>query len=49
MSNIFENITIKKELGRCKKNPVYFINNYVKLQHPIKDVCDFKLHNSQEK
>jgi len=39
---------IRKELLRCGKDPVYFINNYVKISHPIHGLVPFKLYNFQE-
>jgi len=40
--------TIKKELLKCGRDPVYFINNYVKIAHPIKGLIPFKLYDFQE-
>jgi hypothetical protein len=39
---------IRKELLKCGRNPNYFINNYVKIAHPIKGLVPFKLYNFQE-
>lgn len=30
-----------EEIVRCGKDPVYFINRYVKIQHPIKGTIPF--------
>jgi len=39
---------IKKELLKGGKDPVYFINNYVKIAHPIEGLIPFKLYDFQE-
>ena len=39
---------IRKELLKCGRNPTYFINNYVKIAHPIKGLIPFKLYDFQE-
>ena len=39
---------IKKELIKCGKDPVYFINNYVRISHPIKGLVPFSLYPFQE-
>ena len=39
---------IKKELIRCGRDPVYFINNYVRIAHPIKGLIPFNLYDFQE-
>tara|TARA_B100001123_G_scaffold383678_1_gene455791 strand:+ start:1467 stop:3059 length:1593 start_codon:yes stop_codon:yes gene_type:complete len=39
---------IKKEILQCGRNPAYFINNYVKVSHPMKDVLPFNLYDFQE-
>jgi len=39
---------IKKELIKCGKDPVYFINNYVRISHPIKGLIPFSLYPFQE-
>jgi len=36
------------ELVKCKRDPVYFINNYVYLQHPKRGKLRFKLYDFQE-
>ena len=36
-----------QELLRCAMSPVYFVNNYVKIQHPIDGQVPFKLHPYQ--
>ena len=37
------------ELAKCKKDPIYFINTYVKTQHPAKGIVPFKLFPYQER
>ncbi len=39
---------IKKELIKCGRDPVYFINNYVRISHPMKGLIPFKLYPFQE-
>jgi len=39
---------IVKEIIRCGKDPVYFINNFVKISHPMEGLLDFKLYPFQE-
>jgi len=39
---------IKKELIKCGKDPVYFINNYVRISHPMKGLVTFNLYSFQE-
>jgi hypothetical protein len=36
------------ELLRCSTDPVYFIRNYVKIQHPVLGVVPFDLYEYQE-
>lgn len=38
-----------QELLRCSTDPVYFIRNYVKIQHPVKGTVQFELYGYQEK
>ena len=38
---------INKEIVRCGKDPVYFINNYVKVVHPVKGLIPFKTYPFQ--
>jgi hypothetical protein len=37
-----------QELARCQKDPVYFIRNYVYLQHPTRGKMLFNLYDYQE-
>lgn len=37
------------EIKRCAADPVYFIENYVKIQHPTKGTLPFKLYDYQRK
>lgn len=36
------------EIIKCGKEPIHFINKYVKIQHPIKGVIDFKTYPFQD-
>ncbi len=38
-----------QELKRCAQDPVYFINNYVMIQHPVKGAIPFELYDYQIK
>lgn len=38
-----------QELKRCVEDPVYFIRNYVQIQHPVKGAVMFELYDYQEK
>jgi len=37
------------ELRRCKSDPVYFMQNYIKIQHPVKGTVPFELFEYQIK
>ena len=37
-----------KEIVKCGKNPVYFINRYVKIQHPTRGLIDFDTYPFQD-
>jgi hypothetical protein len=37
------------ELTKCKRDPVYFISNYVKVQHPVRGTIPFALYDYQER
>lgn len=37
------------ELIRCKRDPIYFIQNYVRVQHPVKGSIPFKLYRYQKR
>jgi len=39
---------IRKELLKCGRDPVYFIDNYVRITHPIKGLIPFKLYDFQK-
>jgi hypothetical protein len=39
---------IVKEIIKCGKNPIYFINNFVKISHPVHGLISFKLYPFQE-
>lgn len=38
-----------RELELCAADPIYFINKYVKIQHPVLGAVNFDLHPYQEK
>ena len=38
---------ITKEILKCGKDPVYFINNYAKISHPMHGLIPFKLYDYQ--
>jgi hypothetical protein len=38
-----------KEVLKCGKSPIYFINNYVKIPHVLKGMLPFKMYKFQEK
>ncbi len=37
-----------KEIVRCGKDPVYFMNRYLKIQHPTKGLIDFNTYPFQD-
>ncbi len=37
-----------QELKKCMVDPVYFIKNYIKIQHPVKGAVPFALYDYQE-
>src|SRR5271157_3865758 len=37
-----------KEILKCGKDPVYFINEYCKIQHPQRGLIPFKTYNFQD-
>lgn len=37
-----------QELKKCKNDVIYFIRNYVKIQHPTKGTVPFDLYEYQE-
>jgi len=39
---------ITKEILKCGKDPVYFINNYCKISHPMKGLIPFRLYDYQD-
>jgi len=38
---------IKKEITKCGKDPVYFLNNYAKISHPDRGLIPFKTYDFQ--
>lgn len=47
-SKDFYNLDREEELARCAADPVYFIQNYIRVQHPIKGRVPFELYPFQE-
>lgn len=39
---------MKEEVKKCGRDPVYFIKNYCKIQHPLKGLIPFHLYDFQE-
>lgn len=39
---------IRSEQLKCAKDPIYFINNYVRISHPTRGLIPFKLFDFQE-
>jgi hypothetical protein len=37
-----------KEILKCGRDPIYFLNNYVKIQHPTKGLLPFKTYPFQD-
>lgn len=37
------------QLARCRKDPVYFIRNFVKVQHPTRGTIPFNMYEYQER
>ncbi len=37
-----------KEIVKCGKDPVYFINNYARISHPLKGLIPFKTYPFQD-
>jgi hypothetical protein len=37
------------ELARCKSDPIYFMRNYIRIQHPTKGTINFDLFDYQER
>lgn len=37
-----------RELNHCSKDPIYFIKNYIKIQHPVRGSIPFELYDFQE-
>jgi len=38
---------VKKEITKCGKDPVYFLNNYAKISHPDRGLIPFKTYDFQ--
>lgn len=41
--------SLKSEILKCGHDPIYFINNYVKIEHPIRGLIPFDLFDYQTK
>ena len=39
---------VLQEILKCGKDPVYFINNYAKISHPIEGLIPFNMYDYQE-
>ena len=39
---------VVKEIVRCGKDPVYFLNNYAKISHPQHGLISFKTYDFQD-
>lgn len=37
-----------REIKNCMDDPIYFMENYVKIQHPIYGACNFNMHKFQK-
>lgn len=37
------------EVARCAKDPIYFLRNYIKVQHPVKGTVKFDMYEYQER
>ncbi len=37
------------EIIKCGKDPAYFINTYLKIEHPLKGLIPFKTYNFQDR
>lgn len=48
MTNEPQKLLKLKELERCKEDPIYFIKNYVSIQHPVRGRISLKLYPFQE-
>ena len=47
MANPLTKKEVVKEVVKCGKDPVYFINNYCKISHPQKGLIPFALYDYQ--
>jgi hypothetical protein len=47
MSNNNSKEQLKQEYLRCIESPLYFVNKYVKVQHPIRGIIPFSLYGFQ--
>jgi len=36
-----------REILKCGKDPVYFVNNYARISHPLKGLVPFKTYDYQ--
>lgn len=42
-----EVVKLKREYKRCKRDPIYFISNYIKVVHPVRGLVPFALYPFQ--
>ena len=47
MSYTLSKKEIVAEILKCGKDPVYFVNNYARISHPIKGLIPFKTYDYQ--
>lgn len=38
-----------QELAKCAKDPIYFMRNFVKVQHPVRGTIKFEMYDYQER
>lgn len=38
-----------KEVQRCAVDPIYFMRNYIKIQHPVRGTINFEMYDYQER
>jgi hypothetical protein len=48
-TNVEYDIERIRQLAKCEIDPIYFIKNFIKVQHPVKGIVPFELFPFQEK